>query len=212
MVVSGLWDVNQALVWHKHPKSEFCGPENILDRDTVICRQGLNFLIQAVYGYSGSRILIFDKISGCHVIRILWRSVSCCGLDPADIPEFFRNYPQKTSTLSMNRFVSYLVSCFSKNSTETISLWNFNPSVRVWCQNHTKWQKITQYCQKRSEVTQIGPNIGLCGENKTSTNLEFFLENLRSTIGPPGLNIGRSESNEGSIFVSVTFRAQRECF
>ena len=181
-------------------------------RDTVICRQGLNFLIQAVYGYSGSRILIFDKISGCHVIRLLWRSLSCCGLDLAEIPEFFRNYPQKTSTLSMNSFVSYLVSCFSKNSTETISLWNFNPSVRAWCQNHTKWQKITQYCQKRSEVTQIGPNIGLCGENKTSTNLEFFLENLRSTIGPPGLNIGRSESNEGSIFTSGTFRTQRECF
>ena len=131
------------------------------------------------------------------------------GMELVEISEVVRMYLQIImSTLSTYRLVYYLVYYSLENFTQTSSCWDFNLSLRFCSQNRVKWQKNTQKCPTRSKVVEIGQKSRLCGEKKTSTNLECFLKNPKSTIGSPGLNIGRSESGEGSIFVSSTFRAQ----
>ena len=154
----------------------------------------------------------FDRMSCCLLVRLLGRSGAPVGLDLVEISEISRIYSPKSSSLTIKWFVYYLGYYFPENSTEAGSWWNFNPSTRFWSQNRVKWPKNTQQCPKRSKTDEIGQKIGLCGEQKTSTNLEFFFKNPKSTIGSPGLNIGRSESDEDSIFVSDTFHTHCECF
>ena len=63
-----------------------------------------------------------------------------------------------------------------------------------------KYSNVSRTVRSRRGQTKIG----LCGEQEQikSVNVNkswVFLENLKSTIGSPGLNIGRSESGEDSI-------------
>ena len=173
MVGSGLWDSNQALVWQKLPKNEFCGSKSVRDRDTVIWRSELFRRLKPVYGYSESTTSIFDKMfCCCHLVGRMGRPETPFGMGLVEISEISRIYPQISIPLTMYWLVYLMVYFFSENSTEVSSCWNFNPSTRFWSQNRVKWHKNTQKCPKRSKTDEIGQNWTLW-RTKTSTNLEF---------------------------------------
>ena len=88
-------------------------------------------------------------------------------------------YPQKINTRSQKMYTWYS--------------WGVYMSVLKMVKNG---QKPSRSDEKLDSVEN----------HQTSTNLELLLKNLMSTIGSLGLNIGRSESDEDSIFVSGAFR------
>ena len=74
---------------------------------------------------------------------------------------------------------------------------NFNQVLKSESYEVTqKHSKVSKTVKSRRDQTKIG----LCGEQKTSTD-PAFLTIPKSEIGTLGLNIGLSESEEDSIFV-----------
>ena len=132
MVGSGHWDSNQALVWQKLPKNEFCGPNSVRDRDMVIWRSEFPSRLKPVYGYGESKILIFDKIfCCCHAVIRIWRSHSPFGPGLVEISEISRIYPQ-ISTVYNHVPVGVLNGVlFSRKLYRDEFLLKFQPQYRV---------------------------------------------------------------------------------
>ena len=176
MVGSGLWDSDQALMWQKRPKNAFCGPKSDRDCDMVICRSGVSSRIKPVYGYSESRMSIFDKMFCFHLGALLERSEVALGMDLVKISEIFRIYPWKSTTLTINRLVYILVHIIRKNSTEVSSCRNTRLSTRFWPQKRVTSHKTTQNCQKRTKVVGIGQKTEPCGEPSNVDKSRVFLK------------------------------------
>ena len=115
-------------------------------------------------------------------------------------------------TLTITRLVYHLVYHWGKNSRDLNSDDFFNwisdsvPKLHVW------WGKTTSR-SVGDTLVHVWVTGGDCRRHlKYRQKSWVFWGNSKSTSGHISVNTGRSEPNEGSIWTSDTFRAQRAHF
>ena len=113
-----------------------------------------------------------------------------------------------TFSISIKWFGYGLGYCIAENPQESITGWIVDPSVSIWAFFQIKHMKIRQHGLRAPEWVPGDKTWVMKTSKKIRQYFESSCQNPKSKNCSPELNTDRSEANEGSVFITRTFRAQ----
>ena len=111
-------------------------------------------------------------------------------------------------SISIKWSVYTLVYTFTENSQESTTGWIIDPSASIWAYLQVKHMKIIKHGLRVPEWTPGDKTSVMETSKKNRQHFESSWQNPKSKKCSSELNIGRSETNEDSVRITMTFCAQ----